>query len=83
MNHECPACFARHDIGASCSHRGQLRRARAKAIEVMQALSAIRDVHRPLEADDRLCAEGCSGAWPCTTRLEVDHALGNPRPQRT
>ena len=48
----------------------------------MDALSGIRQSHRPSDSDDRLCAEGCNGAWPCTTRLEADHALGNPRPQR-
>ena len=42
----------------------------------MDALSVIRQVHRPADVDDRLCAEGCAGRWPCTTRLEADHALG-------
>ena len=52
------------------------------AASYIEALDSIRGTHRPLEADDRLCAEGCNGSWPCSTRLEADEALGYPRPQR-
>lgn len=47
-----------------------------------RTLAAISDLHRPSDIDARLCAEGCAGSWPCTTRHEADHALGNPRPSR-
>ena len=48
---------------------------------LLDTLGGISDVHGPHPSDGRLCAEGCSGAWPCTTRLEADHALGRDRPQ--
>lgn len=47
--------------------------------KLRDALSSIRQDHRPSDMDDRLCAEGCNGRWPCVTRLEADHALGYDR----
>lgn len=44
-----------------------------------EALSLIRDFHRPHPDDGRMCVEGCGGGWPCSTRLEVDAALVNAR----
>lgn len=50
-------------------------------VETMrEALRAILDIHRPLAADGRLCAEGCAGSYPCTTSLEARHGLGLSAP---
>ena len=49
---------------------------RDEIVRLREALVVIRGVHGPHHRDDRLCAEGCSGAYPCTTRIEVDAVLG-------
>ena len=66
--------------------RGGVNRQQAEQLvdevrRLRRQLDSISQTHRPLEVDGRLCSEGCNGAWPCSTRLEADEALGYPRPQ--
>ncbi len=52
-------------------------RLETRVVHLEAALDVIRDIHRPSDVDDRLCAEGCGGGWPCTSRVEADSVLAD------
>ena len=41
------------------------------SVMAYNALKMILVIHRRSDVDDRLCAEGCYGSWPCSTHLEA------------
>lgn len=54
---------------------GEARRLRAERDRLSAAVHTVLGIHRPADVDDRLCAEGCGGGWPCVTNAEVVAAI--------